>query len=917
MLARSAVLCCILVALVAAPAHGATFTVTSNNDVNDGTCGAHCSLREAIIAANTDVTAGTLDEIMFSGTMVITPATALPTATDDVVINGTDSAGCVWSPRSVGLDGNGAAFDGLTLGAGSSGSRVCRIGIRGFEDGIRIQDSSSSRVDGCRIGTNAAGEAADPNSQNGISLMDAPYAIIGGGGGGATLNIISGNGADGIDAAGASFGTAVQGNYVGLDKDGTTAIPNAGGVHIHSTALGSVVGSNDPAGRNIISGHATGTGVTAGAGEVVGNYIGTDVTGLLAVPNQVGVQAEGTTIVGRTAEAERNVISSNEIGVRAPAAAKVEGNWIGPAADGTALGGSQGVVLNGAGADVLDNVIAVDSYGVDVDNGADAIVQDNLIGLLPDGVTASAPTGDVGVRVTEGGEDVDVLGNTIARQSGNGIETSGDEVTIRGNVVGLDVNGAAAPNGGGIDVNGSTTIVGGPADADLNIVSSNTGTGVDLGPGPTLEGNWIGVGTDGTTPRGNGGVGVLVGETSTARVADNVVAHSGDDGIRVDSKAIGGELVGNRVFANGTGAGELGIDLAVSGVSPNDPGDTDQRLQNFPVLTSAHTEGGVTTVAGTIDTTPGRSIRVELFSGAACHPSGFGEAEQVLGTTTVTAGAGPTAFSTPVTTTAAGRVITATATDLTTKETSELSACRTVTAPAGPVVDPGQETATDTTTTTTTGTPTTAQPTPSPVAVVPIAPPAPKFPAKIRVLRNGVDDGVLDMLVEITARAVTPGAVLSIDYESSGKRTKFTVPITGTQIKVRRKLPSTQPKDTGITTVTYAGNAAVSPDSARLRAADGKSLLVRKVTSIANGRLAVEGTVVSTARGVVRVRLGYNKPDGSTAFLSWNAPIKGGTWKLAQALPAEAAGGGQLSIEFTGYEARGLRGEQTAKEVLP
>ena len=202
-----------------------------------------------------------------------------------------------------------------------------------------------------------------------------------------------------------------------------------------------------------------------------------------------------------------------------------------------------------------------------------------------------------------------------------------------------------------------------------------------------------------------------------------------------------------------------------------------------------------------------------------------------------------------------------------------------------------------------------------PVPPVEASPPPPKYPAKIRVLRNGIDDGVLDMLIEITARAETSGADLDIAYESSGRTTRFSVPITGTQIKVRKKLPSTQPKDTGITTVTYAGNSIVDPDEVRLRAADGKSKLVRTSSTISAGRLRVEGTVTSSARGVVRVRMSYTKPDNSTGLLDYRATIRSGKWSLNQALPAEAAAGGQLSIQFTGYEAANLRGEQTAKQV--
>jgi hypothetical protein len=224
-----------------------------------------------------------------------------------------------------------------------------------------------------------------------------------------------------------------------------------------------------------------------------------------------------------------------------------------------------------------------------------------------------------------------------------------------------------------------------------------------------------------------------------------------------------------------------------------------------------------------------------------------------------------------------------------------------------------------------TSTPTTT----APSAVATTAPPAsasvltqiplpiqPKAPAKIRVRRAGVDDGTLDMLVEITALAVVPGATLALDYESSGRHTRFTVPITGTQLKIRRRLPSSQrSKDTGIVELEYAGSPTVAADDVRLRAADGKSLLVRETTTLTNGLLKVDGTISSRARGVVRIRLGFDRPDGSTGFLDYRATISGGRWALSERLPAEAAAGGQLSIQFTGYDPANLRGEQTAKQV--
>ena len=77
------------------------------------------------------------------------------------------------------------------------------------------------------------------------------------------------------------------------------------------------------------------------------------------------------------------------------------------------------------------------------------------------------------------------------------------------------------------------------------------------------------------------------------------------------------------------------------------------------------------------------------------------------------------------------------------------------------------------------------------------------------------------------------------------------------------------------------------------------------------------GTISSRARGVVRVRLSYAAA-GATRSLDFRAKITGGKWSLNESLPAAAAAaGGQLSIQFTGYEPLRIRGEQIAKAVSP
>ena len=174
------------------------------------------------------------------------------------------------------------------------------------------------------------------------------------------------------------------------------------------------------------------------------------------------------------------------------------------------------------------------------------------------------------------------------------------------------------------------------------------------------------------------------------------------------------------------------------------------------------------------------------------------------------------------------------------------------------------------------------------------------------------------MLVEITSLAEAPGAELEarVPEESSGKTSRFDVPITSSLMKIRRTLPSSQrKKDTGIVEIAYAGSTTVSPDEVRLRAADGKSKLVRKTATLTGGVLHVDGTITTKAAGVVRIRLEHNPPDGSTAFLDFKARIAKGEVGDRRAPARAGVTAGQLSIQFTGYEKENLRGEQTGKQV--
>src|SRR5205085_3920949 len=159
-------------------------------------------------------------------------------------------------------------------------------------------------------------------------------------------------------------------------------------------------------------------------------------------------------------------------------------------------------------------------------------------------------------------------------------------------------------------------------------------------------------------------------------------AFNNDDGVSISS-GTGNSVRANAIHDNGTTATQLGIDLGPDGVTPNDAGDPDtgaNNLQNFPVLTSAVTSGGNTTIQGTLNSTTNTQFTIEFFANPACDASGNGEGQTFLGSTLVTTDAsGNATINTSLAVNVpAGQAVTATATDPN-NNTSEFSACQTVT----------------------------------------------------------------------------------------------------------------------------------------------------------------------------------------------------------------------------------------------
>src|SRR6185369_11343467 len=98
-------------------------------------------------------------------------------------------------------------------------------------------------------------------------------------------------------------------------------------------------------------------------------------------------------------------------------------------------------------------------------------------------------------------------------------------------------------------------------------------------------------------------------------------------------------------------------------------------LQNFPVLTSATSDGMNVNVVGSLNSTAGTSFTIEFFANPSCDASGNGEGRTYLGSAIVmTDGSCNAAINVTLPAVALGQFITSTATNPT-NNTSEFSAC--------------------------------------------------------------------------------------------------------------------------------------------------------------------------------------------------------------------------------------------------
>ena len=384
-----------------------------------------------------------------TGTWVIRPASVLPMVMQSgVTLDGTSQTAFGGDTNPLGpevaIDGGGTLDYGLRIL--NAGDAVLRgLNIRNCTKGVQVYNSPNCRVAGCYIGVDATATSAAANDIGLEFIAGSDNAVIGGSTP-ADRNIISGNEHIGIRLLDVT-GCTVSGCYIGLDRTGTAAIPNYDGMSMEGAVTNCTIGGTTEGERNLISGNTDYGlplfGVGATNNVIIGNYIGTDVTGTVAIGNTYGVLFDDGSFgnrVGGDTEAERNVISGNVgYGVffynNGTNSNILKNNYIGTDHTGmTAVPNTAGIIIDGISyQNTMDgNLISGNlqvGIGINITGSDGNVVVRNRIGV--NAVGAPLPNGMDGIRISQGPENTLIGGlpeeaNIIAHNGGCGVYITND-----------------------------------------------------------------------------------------------------------------------------------------------------------------------------------------------------------------------------------------------------------------------------------------------------------------------------------------------------------------------------------------------------------------------------------------------------------------------------------------------------------
>lgn len=490
-----------------------------------------------------------------------------------------------------------------------------------FSSAVVPSTNTGNVVEGNFIGTDSRGEIALANG-DGVDIRFTANTLIGGMTT-AARNVISGNASNGIFAATDASATTIQGNFIGTNAGGTTALGNNNSGIFAGGLGNDVIGGTTVGARNLISGNLSNAGIfvqygSSSAVTIQGNLIGTDVTGTTALGNSFGIwvnhgSSSAATTIGGAAPGARNVISGNRSdGLFISGSTRnsqIQGNLVGTDSSGTKPLGNAGngiqidafAVANKVGGTSAGqaNTIAFNGRnGVLVAPGLsdtgnsirrNSIFSNGALGidLAGDGVTANDPgDGDLGANNLQ---NFPMLSTVIADNTRTVFDATLNSAPNTTFTLNLYQSSACDPSGNG---EGTTPIVFGSLSFSLTTDANGNGL-LEFGMGPLATGQVITATV--TDPAGNTSE---FSPCDASKATGNVQLSTGSLKVIED---VG--IVTVNVLRTGGSKGTLSVDyttaditatagsdyMPVAGTLTFNDGETSKTF-DIPILDDANTE---------------------------------------------------------------------------------------------------------------------------------------------------------------------------------------------------------------------------------------------------------------------------------------------------------------------------------------
>jgi hypothetical protein len=452
------------------------------------------------------------------GGILITPA-----STADVVQNnyiGVTTSGSTAGPNNIGVE---VMSSGNTIGGNSGASTNVVSGnltggilvLQNYKSGS--QAPITGNFVGCNhVGTSAAGSTALPN---GTSPLDSVLDGFGIGVSGATgtsiyANLVSGNqslgivltelGTDLTDTAPsgstllATVNNVIDGNLVGTDSSGRTAIGNNTDIEI-AGAAGTTVGGTASGDGNVISGGMLDAGGYEGTAIEI---LGADATGVVVQGNLIGTDYTGNNALGD---------AGNGISIEDNAGGNTGG------LHSFVIGLPSGVTVGGQSASGANVIAGSQGSGIAIagQNGTYSsgdLIEGNSIGVFSNRTSSIASANHLQGISAAFTKQLSILGNLVENNSQDGIKI----------------------------VNSASAVIGGPSIPDGNVIVANQAYGIEIDQSSTpsvdlIEDNLIGVTVSGATApspsTGNLGGGVVLQSDAVIAILGNTVENNTSVGI--------------------------------------------------------------------------------------------------------------------------------------------------------------------------------------------------------------------------------------------------------------------------------------------------------------------------------------------------------------------------------------------------